>query len=222
MLMDDDVVQKRQKNRQNNGNKSGGDEGGGSVDSSSFSCANAFAPTAGDSDLLHSSSHSGNYCGLRRRGCANGANNSDEDEEYLIENLANLLNGHSAKDSSSKRNSDSSGVSSASDCGSVFGECYSPLVNLGSPPSFAFSFPSPPNTGLFTNPLENGLMDPAAIEELLLNTRSTAGMEEEDVDVHHQQRQQQEQQQHVLNCLDMDWYRAATTNRRLLMPYSNN
>lgn len=168
-----------------------------------FSCNNVGF--AGD-DAVHRSNSDSGYCGLR----GNSAN-SDEDEELLIENLANLLNVNNksvgvAKDSLSKRSSDSSGVSSASDCGSVFGECYSPLGSLGSPPSFAFNFPPTKGSGLFPMPIDHGLLEPDLQLMIATGTRSV----------------EEQQQQHVLNCLDMDWYRAATTNRRLLMPYSNN
>lgn len=184
-----------------------------SVDS--FTCSNAFA--SGDDDLLRAATHSmrrSDYCGL-----SSGALQlqSDDDEELLIESLANLLN-VSPKDSPGARSSDS-GVSSASDCGSVFGECYSPLVNLGSPPTFAFHFPAANGGagGIFP---DNGLLSPAppkstrTFDELLWCS-STGHHLREEVET-------EEQKQHVLNCLDMDWYRAATTNRRLLMPYSNN
>lgn len=196
-----------------------------SVDS--FSCANVFGMgatpvAAGDDLLMLGSDNNDNFCGIR------GAAMADEEEELLIENLANLLNvsnGPEETATSHRRhlptqlpvhcetNSDSSGVSSASDCGSVFGECYSPLVNLGSPPSMAFNF----SIKAAALPIgHNGLL---AEEQLL-----AAGHHRE-VDVEEEQRQQQhhlQQQQHILNCLDMDWYRAATTNRRLLLPYSNN
>lgn len=178
-----------------------------SVDS--FPCANVFGMVAPSS-----------------RGVA-----LDNEEELLIENLANLLNvsgGGSGEKNEfpthlpehCERNSDSSGVSSASDCGSVFGECYSPLVNLGSPPSMAFNFPLNPgqlplggynmSSGLFTTPLPS--RETRTVGELLLTSAPTLD----------EQQQQQQQQQRALNCLDMEWYRAATTNRRLLMPFSNN
>lgn len=144
---------------------------------------------------------------------------TEDDEELLIANLANLLsggqrpqestaNGHLAALLSSpvterfSETSDSSGVSSASDCGSVFGECYSPLVNLGSPP-LAFNFPMKSSS------------PPTADQKALDGCFVVTGDKADNIQPHHQQ-------QHILNCLDMDWYRAATNNRRLLMPFRNN
>lgn len=199
-----------------------------SVDS--FSCANVFGigptPVAGDDLLmLGSNNHNNNFCGMPGAPMAG----HDEEEELLIENLANLLNVSNGPEETAKShrrlmptqlpvhcetNSDSSGVSSASDCGSVFGECYSPLVNLGSPPSMAFNFSIKAAALPIGN---NGLLaeEPTrTIAELL-----AAGHHREEEELKHQQHLQQ---QHILNCLDMDWYRAATTNRRLLLPYSNN
>lgn len=178
----------------------------------SFSCRNGFTATTTekypghDDPLLHLHRNSLNYCGLQSVGCC------EEDEELLIENLANLLNVSSSecspKDSpkSEPRSSDSSGISSGSDCGSVFGECYSPLVNLGSPPSIAFNF----SPGVLFPMIDTGLLTQA-----VKDNRRPAAQDEEADDVKHQQ-------QHVMNCLDMDWYRAATTNRRLLQPFSSN
>lgn len=191
-------------------------------------------------------------CGPVVPSSVNNNNNLDlcslgDEEEILIENLANLLNVSPKSDVRyfSETNSDSSGVSSASDCGSVFGECYSPLMKLGSPPPVAFNFtmkaaalpigPDPTMTSC-TNGLLLDESTNSAIAQLLFATEFNRSrdprfldvqqqIQEEQEDEEEQQRQQKQlqlQEKHVLSCLDLDWYRAATTNRRLLQPYSNN
>lgn len=202
-------------------------EGIGKSGEDPFLCASRES-AGSDALLLLQKPPRDTYCGLS---VGRGGGGSDEDEELLIENLANLLCVQSpSKDHTSgcaltrsSSDSTSSGVSSASDSGSVFGECYSPLVNLGSPPSFAFNFPPSMQTGgIFPIAADkSGLMNgdqQTTIKQLLItatDVRGAAEREEHDAKDH-------QHKQHALSCLDMDWYRAATTNRRLLMPYINN